>query len=58
MTDHTGRVPGADHLPGAKKLEDEIREANKDNPEGVMPPEPVEEGAQEREPGNPERKDD
>jgi hypothetical protein len=43
MTDHTGRVPGADHLPGNKKLEDDIRDANKDNPEGVLPPEPLEE---------------
>jgi hypothetical protein len=33
MTDHTGRVPGADHLPGQKGLEEEIRDANKDDPE-------------------------
>ena len=32
MTDHTGRVPGADHLPGNKGLEEEIRDANKDDP--------------------------
>jgi len=32
MTDHTGRVPGADHLPGKKGLEEEIREANEDDP--------------------------
>jgi hypothetical protein len=33
MTDHTGRVPGADHIPGSKGLEEEIRDANKDDPE-------------------------
>ena len=33
MTDHTGRVPGGDHVPGNKGLEDEIRDANKDDPE-------------------------
>jgi hypothetical protein len=33
MTDHTGRIPGADHLPGKKGLEEEIRDANKDDPE-------------------------
>jgi hypothetical protein len=38
MTDHTGRVPGADHLPGNKGLEDEIRDANKDDPELVQEP--------------------
>ena len=32
MTDHTGRVPGADHLPGKKGLEEEIRDANADDP--------------------------
>jgi hypothetical protein len=32
MTDHTGRVPGADHLPGSKGLEEQIRDANKDDP--------------------------
>jgi hypothetical protein len=32
MTDHTGRVPDADHLPGNKGLEEEIRDANKDDP--------------------------
>jgi hypothetical protein len=32
MTDHSGRVPGADHLPGHKGLEEEIRDANKDDP--------------------------
>jgi hypothetical protein len=32
MSEHTGRIPGADHLPGAKGLEEEIREANKDDP--------------------------
>jgi hypothetical protein len=32
MTDHTGRVPGADHVPGNKGLEEEIRDANKDDP--------------------------
>ena len=38
MTDHTGRVPGADHLPGNKGLEEEIRDANKDDPELVQEP--------------------
>jgi hypothetical protein len=32
MTDHTGRVPGADHIPGNKGLEEQIRDANKDDP--------------------------
>jgi hypothetical protein len=32
MTDHSGRVPGADHVPGSKGLEEEIRDANKDDP--------------------------
>jgi hypothetical protein len=32
MTDHTGRIPGADHVPGQKGLEEEIRDANKDDP--------------------------
>jgi hypothetical protein len=32
MTDHTGRTPGADHLPGNKGLEEEIRDANADDP--------------------------
>jgi hypothetical protein len=32
MTDHTGRVPGADHIPGSKGLEEQIRDANKDDP--------------------------
>ena len=32
MTDHTGRVPGGDHVPGNKGLEEEIRDANKDDP--------------------------
>lgn len=32
MTDHSGRVPGADHIPGHKGLEEEIRDANKDDP--------------------------
>ena len=32
MTDHTGRIPGADHIPGNKGLEEEIRDANKDDP--------------------------
>jgi hypothetical protein len=32
MTDHSGRVPGADHVPGHKGLEEEIRDANKDDP--------------------------
>jgi hypothetical protein len=32
MTDHTGRISGADHLPGKKGLEEEIRDANKDDP--------------------------
>jgi hypothetical protein len=32
MTDHTGRIPGADHLPGNKGLEEEIRDANADDP--------------------------
>ena len=32
MTDHTGRIPGADHVPGNKGLEEEIRDANKDDP--------------------------
>ena len=32
MSEHTGRIPGADHVPGAKGLEEEIREANKDDP--------------------------
>lgn len=32
MTDHTGRVPGADHVPGSKGLEEEVRDANKDDP--------------------------
>ena len=32
MTDHTGRVPGADHVPGNKGVEEEIRDANKDDP--------------------------
>ena len=32
MTDHTGRVPGADHVPGNKGLEEVIRDANKDDP--------------------------
>ena len=32
MTDHTGRVPGGDHAPGKKGLEEEIRDANKDDP--------------------------
>ena len=38
MTDHTGRVPGADHLPGNKGLEEEIRDANKDDPELAREP--------------------
>jgi len=32
MSDHTGRIPGADHIPGHKGLEEEIRDANKDDP--------------------------
>ena len=32
MTDHTRRIPGADPLPGKKGLEEEIRDANKDDP--------------------------
>ena len=38
MTDHTGRVPGADHLPGNKGLEEEIRDVNKDDPELAREP--------------------
>jgi hypothetical protein len=30
VTDHTGRTPGADHLPGNKGLEEELREKNPD----------------------------
>ena len=32
MTDHTGRTAGADHIPGKKGLEEEIRDANADDP--------------------------
>jgi hypothetical protein len=32
MSEHTGRIPGADHIPGKKGLEEEIRDANKDDP--------------------------
>jgi hypothetical protein len=54
MTDHTGRVPGADHIPGTKGLEEEIRDANKDDPALSQEPPDVDEVDESKVAGDPE----
>jgi hypothetical protein len=57
MTDHTGRVPGADHLPGKKSLEEEIRDANKDDPTLSQEPPDADEVDERELAGGPDERD-
>ena len=57
MTDHTGRVPGGDHLPGNKGLEEEIRDANKDDPALSQEPPDADEVDERELAGGPDERD-